>query len=177
MHLNQFRRETPSILALLPNGHHNAACRWCGSLQVFGIRSLWVELGLIGILHDLSPSLATPDRPVKLQREKRSSLNVWSIHFKKAASAMIDRGRGYIRIYPYEIVKNKNTGVQNGLALNSQTERKINGKHNAWIDGLIPEDDGIHKCINIEIQFWGQIEYFILLDFPFTKGKKEKHCL
>ena len=61
------------------------------------------------------------------------------------------------------------------LALNSQTGRWRNGKHNAWIDGQIRGDDGIHKCINIEIQFWSQIASFVLSEiFPFDRDDKKK---
>lgn len=99
------------------------------------------------------------------------------LHLKKPASVMIDRGRGYISLCPYrktwDFFKNT-TGVQNGLPLNSQTGRKRNGKHNAWIDGLIQEDAGIHKCINIEIQFWSQIESIVLARFFFNRHDKKK---
>lgn len=46
-------------------------------------------------------------------------------------------------------------------ALDRQEGRKRNGTHNVWLDGLIQEDDGIHKCINTEIQFSVQIDFFV----------------
>lgn len=78
----------------------------------------------------------------------------------------------------HEIVRGKKKILECKMASHwiAKQGEKRNRKHNAWIDRLIQEEDGIHKCINIEIQFWSQIESFVRARFSFDRGK-ERHFL
>lgn len=162
---------------------------WSPIRSMCGIMSSWVESGPTGVLRyplDATPLPRWSQQSSLLRcRQGRGAGSTpagCSIHIKKPDSAMIDRERerGYIHIYPY-----RNTWDCTGKKYWSakwlgteypNKERERERKNNAWIDGLIQEDDGIHKCINIEIQFRVQIDSFVLQqrckrNFRFNHGR------